>query len=159
MSEHPKTRLHLVSPSAAIAADAPPATAAHDPRDGKLLELAVTMESAGAAWAAASQRAEKLWELYETDDAENASARALRPRDWQARLAAADAHRDALFDRLVSIASAAADLPAVTVAGLSVKARAAVWCRCGEPGPGEDANPDDRLAWSIIGDLNRLGSA
>lgn len=156
---NPNTRLHLVPPATAMPADAPSAATAHDPRDAKLLELGAAMETTGAAWAAASRRAEKLCELYETDDAESSGARAMRPRDWRARLAAADAHRDALFDRLASIASATADLPAATVAGLAVKARAAVWCRCGEPAPGEDANLDDRLAWSIVADLNRLGSA
>jgi hypothetical protein len=63
---------------------------------------------------------------------------------------------DAAVTRFAAVERAILDCEAVTVEGLSVKARAACWARLGDLDPSIEPTTDKRMAISIIRDLIRV---
>jgi hypothetical protein len=61
-----------------------------------------------------------------------------------------------LLDRLGHLEMAIVDMPATTMQGLRVKARAACWALLGDLDPTGEPTTDKRMALSIVRDLIRL---
>jgi len=61
-----------------------------------------------------------------------------------------------LIEKLNPIESAIVRLPAKTIEGLLVKARAANWSREGRINPEKEISTDKKMAWSIVRDLLEL---
>lgn len=73
-----------------------------------------------------------------------------------ARLDVTDWANNAVVAQFAAVERAILEREAVTVAGLSVKARAACWALLGDLDPSNEPTTDKRMALSIIRDLIRL---